>query len=130
MVFNPTFNNIITTNAVSSNSLSRGVPDMILYDKVCQWLATGRRFSLGTLVSSTHKTDRHAITEILLKVGLNTITLTLYFLFIHTWIQLYICHKMSFSVSISTFKNCPVWRISHIISYQVPLDWVNSNSQH
>ena len=36
---------------------------------------TGRWFSLGTLVSSTNKTDRHDITEILLKVALNTITL-------------------------------------------------------
>ena len=31
---------------------------------------------LGTAVSSTNKTDRHDITEILLKVALNTITLT------------------------------------------------------
>jgi len=28
-----------------------------LYDKVCQWLATGRWFSPGTPVSSTNKTD-------------------------------------------------------------------------
>jgi hypothetical protein len=32
---------------------------------------------LGTPVSSPNKTDRHDITEILLKVALNTITLTL-----------------------------------------------------
>jgi hypothetical protein len=31
-------------------------------------------FSLGTPVSSTNKTDRHDITEILLKVALNAIT--------------------------------------------------------
>ena len=43
--------------------------------KVCQWLAVGRWLSLGTPVSSTYKTDD--ITEILLKVVLNTITLTL-----------------------------------------------------
>ena len=42
-------------------------------DKVCQWLATGRWFSLGPLVSSTNKTDRHDITEILLKMALSTI---------------------------------------------------------
>ena len=41
-----------------------------LCDKVCLWLATGRQFSL---VSSTNKTDRHNISEILLKVALNTI---------------------------------------------------------
>ena len=42
-----------------------------LCDKVCQWLATGRWFSP---VSSTNKTDHHDITEILLKVALNTST--------------------------------------------------------
>ena len=41
---------------------------------VCQWLATGRWFSPGSPVSSTNKTDRHDITEILLKVALNTTT--------------------------------------------------------
>ena len=42
--------------------------------KVCQWLATDRWFSsLCTPVSSINKTDRHDITEILLKVVLNTI---------------------------------------------------------
>jgi hypothetical protein len=48
-----------------------------LCDKVCQWLATGRWFSLSILVSFTNKTDCHDITEILLKVALNTTTLTL-----------------------------------------------------
>jgi hypothetical protein len=47
-------------------------------NKVCHWLATGRWFSPGTPVSSINKTDRHDITKILLKVALNTITLTLY----------------------------------------------------
>ena len=37
-----------------------------LCDKVSQWLAAGRWFSPGTLVSSTNKTDLHDITEILL----------------------------------------------------------------
>jgi hypothetical protein len=48
--------------------------DTTLCDKVCQWLATGRWFSLDTPVSSTNKTDSHDITEIWLKVALNTIT--------------------------------------------------------
>jgi hypothetical protein len=47
-----------------------------LCDKVCQGLATGRWFSLGTLASSINKTDRHDITEILLKVALSTINQT------------------------------------------------------
>jgi len=55
-----------------------GVLDTTLCDKICQSLAAGRRFlSTGTPVSSTIKTDCHHITEILLKVALNAITLTL-----------------------------------------------------
>ena len=46
-----------------------------LCDKVCQWLAASQWFSLRTQISSTNKTDRHDITEILLKVALITITL-------------------------------------------------------
>ena len=45
----------------------------LICDKVCQWLAAGRWFSSDTLVSSTNKTDHHNITELLLKVALNTI---------------------------------------------------------
>ena len=44
---------------------------------VCQWLATGQWFSPGTPVSSSDKSEHHDITEILLKVALNTITLIL-----------------------------------------------------
>jgi hypothetical protein len=57
--------------------LGRGVLDITLCYKVCQWLTTGRWFSPGSPVSSTNKTDRHDITEILLKVALNTINLNL-----------------------------------------------------
>ena len=46
--------------------------------KVCQCLAAGQWFSPGTQVSSTSKTDCQDIAEILLKVVLNTITLTLF----------------------------------------------------
>ena len=52
-------------------------------DIVCQLLTTGRCFSPGTLVSSTNKTERHDITEILLKVALITITLTLDLKLVH-----------------------------------------------
>ena len=41
-------------------------------NKVYQLLAHGRWFSPGTAASSTTKTGRHDITEILLKVALNT----------------------------------------------------------
>jgi hypothetical protein len=37
------------------------------------WFSAGQWFSAGTLVSSTNKTNHHNITEILLKVALNTI---------------------------------------------------------
>ena len=64
--------------------------------------ATGRWLSPGALVSSTNKTDCHNVTEVLLKVVLNTITLVLWFyynwnflvkfrsdykwvLFLHSW---------------------------------------------
>ena len=47
----------IVTKILSSNPLPwRGVLDISLCDKVCQWLAAGRWFSVGTLVSSTNKT--------------------------------------------------------------------------
>ena len=59
-------------------SFRRGVLNTTLCDKVCQWLTIGRWFSPGTLASSTNKTDHHDIAEILLKVALNTITLTLH----------------------------------------------------
>jgi hypothetical protein len=51
---------------------------------VCHWLATGWWFSPGTPVSSTYKTDRHDITEILLKVALTTINQT-------NQLQLHVC---------------------------------------
>ena len=58
----------------------RCVLDTTLCDQVCQWLVTGRWFSLCTLISSTSKTDRHDIIEILLKVALNTQTPPPYYL--------------------------------------------------
>ena len=45
-----------------------GVLDIILCDKVCQWLATGRWFFPGT-----PKTGHHDIPEIMLKVALSII---------------------------------------------------------
>jgi hypothetical protein len=52
--------------------------DIALCDKVWQWLMTYLWFSLGTPVSFTNKNWPLCIAEILLKVALNTITLTLY----------------------------------------------------
>ena len=41
--------------------------------RYCQRLATGRWFPVGSPDSSTNKTDRYDITEMLMKVALNTI---------------------------------------------------------
>ena len=60
--------------------LRRGVLDTTLCDKVCQWLVAGQWFSPCTPVSSTNKTACHGITEILLKVALNTIKQPKHFL--------------------------------------------------
>jgi hypothetical protein len=51
----------------------QGVLDRTLCDKVCHWLVTGQWYSM---ISSTNKTEFHDITEILLKVASNIITLT------------------------------------------------------
>ena len=48
-----------------------------LCDKVYQLLAASRWFYTGTPVFSANKTDSHSITDILLKVALDTITLIL-----------------------------------------------------
>ena len=57
-------------------TLRQSVLDASLCDKVSHWLEEGWWFSQGTPVSSTKKTYRHNITEILLNVALNTIILT------------------------------------------------------
>jgi hypothetical protein len=43
-----------------------------LCDKVCKSLTTSRWLSPVTMVSSTNKTDRHDITEILLNMALTS----------------------------------------------------------
>ena len=64
----------ITTKVVILETHSwRGVLHTTLCDKVCQSLAAGQCFSPGTSISSTNKIACHDITEILLKVVLNTI---------------------------------------------------------
>ena len=57
--------------------LSRSLLDASLCDQVCQLPVADRWFSPDTPISSTNKTDHHGITDILLKVALNTTTLTL-----------------------------------------------------
>jgi hypothetical protein len=62
----------ITAKLMSLNFMARCTRYNIMWWSF-QWLATGRCFSPSTPVPSTNKTDRHDITEILLKVVLNTI---------------------------------------------------------
>jgi len=58
--------------------LRGGMFDTTLCDKVCQWLAADRWLSPGTPVSSTNPIYRHDTAELVLKVALNTTTLTHY----------------------------------------------------
>ena len=62
-----------TTYAISAYMLRRGVLDTTLCDNVRQWYAAGRWISP---VSTSNKTDRHDIIDILLNVALNTINQT------------------------------------------------------
>jgi hypothetical protein len=81
MVINATFNNIsviswqsvLLLEETRVPEITTDLPQVTDSDKVYQLLAHGRWFSPGTPASSTTKTDRHDIAEILLKVALNTI---------------------------------------------------------
>ena len=99
----------------------RGVLDTTLCDKVCQWLVTGRWFSLGTPVSSTNKTDCHDISEILLKVTLNTINLTL--------TQLFPRFRFAFYNYLVTSANYCLWLII-ILKYNIQLNESLIISEH
>jgi hypothetical protein len=64
---------IFTSYAVQLCKLQKGCTRLAAAsDKVYQLLAQDRWFSPGTPASSTTKTGRHDIAEILLKVALNT----------------------------------------------------------
>jgi hypothetical protein len=64
----------ITTNVVRSNPTHGEMYSLQHYVIKFVRLAASQWISLHTPVSSINKTDRHDITEILLKVVLNTIT--------------------------------------------------------
>ena len=98
----------------------RGVFDTTLCDKVWQWLAAGRWFSPGILVSSTNKTDHHDIAEIFLKVALKALTLTPMFkaltltpMFKHPYVCLPYCHFCTHIINY--LKTLKLWiRILHL----------------
>ena len=89
------------TTHTSLSLIPRGfAPSFVSYkkgasDKVYQLLAHGRWFSPGTPASSTTKTGRHDIAEILLKVVLNT--------------------KIKSNVKIINFKNFFKYQIAIIV---------------
>jgi hypothetical protein len=65
---------------VRSPFMTKCTPNNIMWYNFFQWLAAGRWFSpeTVTVASSTNKTDRHNITEIFLRLALNTISLAIY----------------------------------------------------
>ena len=79
-----------------------GVLDTTFCKTVCQWLVTGRWFSLGTPVSSTNNIDRHDIIEILLKVTLNTITLLTKLT--HQWCDMRNTHIINYNTQQESFN--------------------------
>ena len=72
---------------------------------------TGQWFSQGTPVSSTNKTDHHDITEILLKVVLNTISQTEPNF--HGFTNLIYWHTLSLVVSIIVEKY--LWHFNPLV---------------
>jgi hypothetical protein len=67
-----------------------------LCDKVCQWLTTGRWFFPVPRFPPPIKTDRHDITEILLKVASNAIKQTNNIIMIMTRNAVFDCHTVCF----------------------------------
>ena len=98
-------------------SLRRCVLDTTVCDKVCQWLAAGRWFSP---VSSTNKTDCHNITEIVLKVALNTINLNLIFNFSWFWLS---CFRLFILVTPKDWIIC----LSNLLTLSIPDEGYSRN---
>jgi hypothetical protein len=67
-------------------------------------------FSLGTPVSCTNKTDCHDITEILLKMALTTITLTLQ-------TSNFIAHKMTTNYLLFYWLEVQITIFTNLINY-------------
>ena len=96
----PVFNGVHVTRTLVVSPIRRGfVPGFVNYKKgrtriapasvkVYQLLAHGRWFSPGIPASSTTKTGRHVIAEILLKVALNIINQIKITCWFHTRIHL------------------------------------------
>jgi hypothetical protein len=81
-----------------------------LCDKVCQWLPTGRWFSPGPQVSSTNKTDRRDIAEIMLKVA----SLTFIYL---VYPMLPVSLNCPFLIAPSVFSNVDLSCVPYVASF-------------
>ena len=89
-----------------------------LCDKVCQWLATGRRFSPSTPVPLTNKTYRHDKNDILLIVALNTITLTHMY---KPFPYMFVC-LMVFNATLNNISVISWWSVLLVEGTRVPGD--------
>ena len=109
----------ITTNVVTLNPIHGMVYSTTFCDKVCLSLETGLWFSPHTMVSSTNKIDCHDITQILLKVALNTIyqTKTLQTLWT-SFIKSILYHTICYGISgnLCWF----LWRWQHTLNFEFP----------
>ena len=83
------------------------------------WLIAGQWFSPGPPVSSTNKTDRHDITEISLKVALNTITLTLALYISYVLIHIYYYLPLFYTFVIYT--HVEMFMINHAVNLHLPI---------
>ena len=109
-------------------SLRRSVLDTTLCDTLCQCASGGRWFSPSTPVSETNKTDRHDMTEIVLKVALKHHNRTLYWSLVVIVILYYIL--VCFSVYIFTCVVPPYCNFSFTTSFciiPIVLFWWNDN---
>jgi hypothetical protein len=62
--------------------MEKNMPTYLKYT-VLHWFLMKTFLNIGTHVSTTNKTDRHDIAKILLKMALNTMTLTLQTMIYH-----------------------------------------------
>jgi hypothetical protein len=99
--------------------------DTKLCDNVCHWLATSQWFSPGTPISSTNKTDRQELTEILLKVAFNTINQTTRYIIVNTtdtWKKENSSHVHVLKLIQTVQSDTPdiAWSYEHILLFLYP----------
>ena len=106
-----------TSYAISTYSAQARCTHTTLCDTICQWFATGLWFSLGTPVSFTNKTDRHDITEILLKMTLNTISIIINHQ-VPFW-SISIIDKISYLFNIAKIVFLKKWKYWDVVRLQM-----------